>query len=483
LLKRGGLDIYTTLDRKVQKQALDSALDTIPKNDPSGVGIALSAVEPGTGRILAMVQNRDYAVGEKTKKRETSVNWNTDKDSGGSSGFQAGSTFKPFILADWLNEGHSLNEHFPAAKRDYDNSDWKAEGCVEGDVIHVNEWKVANSTQGGSTMDAVGATARSVNTAYVAMEAKLDLCKIQTILDRMGIHRADGTDWRLLPSMVLGSNEVAPLTMAAAYATFAADGIYCKPIAITEVRDASGKELPIPEADCKRAMKAEIAAGVSLALEAVMKSGTGTNRKIPDGRPQAGKTGTTDDNVAVWFCGYTPQVATAVWAGYPTESKRLVNMMIGDEFYTHAYGGLLPGKAWQKFMTAYLENKEPLPFPEVTQQTQLGTQYPVPSVVGLTLQAANAKAYSEGFTVTEGSREYSETVPEGEILYQNPGGGTNVYMSSSNITVVISSGPEPIRESDNPLEEDFGGDEDEEEPDTPSDSEPGENEGRPRPEP
>ncbi|MDR1151812.1 MAG: penicillin-binding protein [Bifidobacteriaceae bacterium] len=486
LLKRGGLEIYTTLDRKVQKQALNSILDTIPKRDPSGVGIALSAVEPGTGRILAMVQNRDYSVGETTKKRETSVNWNTDKDSGGSSGFQSGSTFKPFVLADWLNEGHSLGEQFAAMKSDYSNSDWKAVGCREGDSIHAGgEWKVANSTSGQATMNAVGATANSVNTAYVAMEAKLDMCKIQKMLDKMGIHRADGNDWQLVPSMVLGSNEIAPLTMAAGYAAFASGGIYCKPVAITEVRDAAGKTLPIPEADCKRAMKAEVAAGVSAALQAVMTQGTGVNRKIPDGRPQAGKTGTTDSNVAVWFCGYTPQVATAVWAGYPTESKPLRDMSINGEYFYRAFGGLLPGKAWQAFMTAYLEDKEPIAFPEVSVEIQKGAQVTVPNVIGLTMKGATGVAYSEGFTVSEGSREYSDTVPEGEIIAQSPGSGAKVYLDSSRISVVISRGPDPGRESDNPLEEDFGlgadddGDSDDEDM-PPDDEEPEENLGRPR---
>ncbi|MDR1152218.1 MAG: PASTA domain-containing protein, partial [Bifidobacteriaceae bacterium] len=338
----------------------------------------------------------------------------------------------------------------------------------------VDNWKVSNSTSGSGTMDAIGATANSVNTAYVAMEAKLDLCKIQKQVEKMGIHRADGSDWRLGPAMVLGSNEVAPLTMAAAYATFAAEGMYCRPIAITEVRDASGNKLPIPEADCHRAVKAEVAAGVSRALQAVMTQGTGTQRTIPGGRPQAGKTGTTDNNVAVWFCGYTPQVATAVWAGYPTESKALRNMVIGGEFFSHAYGGLLPGKAWQSFMTSYLKDKEPLPFPEVSVKIQQGSLYPVPSVVGLTVQAANAKAYTEGFTVQETSREYSDSVGEGRIIWQEPGGGAKVHMTTSTISVVVSRGPEPERDTDNDIEQDD--DEDDED----FDDEPEENLTRPR---
>ncbi|MDR1151741.1 MAG: PASTA domain-containing protein, partial [Bifidobacteriaceae bacterium] len=297
----------------------------------------------------------------------------------------------------------------------------------------------------------------------------------------MGIHRADGNDWQLLPSMVLGTNEIAPLTMAAGYATFASGGIYCKPVAITEVRDAAGKTLPIPEADCKRAIKAEVAAGVSHALQAVMTSGTGRTRQLEGGRPQAGKTGTTDSNVAVWFCGYTPQVATAVWAGYPTESKPLRNMVIGGQYFDRAFGGLLPGQAWQSFMNAYLKDKEPIAFPEVSAEIQRGAMVKVPSVVGLTVQSANGVAYSEGFTVSEGSKEYSDTVPAGEIIVQVPSGGSEVYLNSNRISVVVSRGPEPPRESDNPLEEDVGTPEDEDEGDElPPDDEPEEDLGRPR---
>jgi len=450
LLKRGGLNIYTTLKLKNQKMALAAVEETVPKKDPTGVAMALSSVEPGTGKIIAMVQNRDYAAGTSTKNRQTAVNYNTDQNSGGSTGFQAGSTFKPFVLAEWLNEGHSLSERFPSSRTEYSQSAWKAKGCVDGDVLTIGPWKVSNSTGNFSSADAYLATQNSVNTAYVAMEFKLDLCAITEQLEKMGMHRADLTEWQTIPSMVLGSNEVAPLTMAAGYATFAAGGIYCKPVAITKVIDSRGKKLKIPEADCKRAMKADVAAGVAAAMSRVMTNGTGSAVAINDGRPQAGKTGTTDGNIAVWFGGFTPQVATMVWAGYSEGSKPLRNMLIGGVWFTHAYGGALPGRAWDKFMTAYLEGKEQIPFPEVSDAIGRGTTYEVPSVVGMTLDAAKAKANLDGFdVVADGDGEYSDSVPKGQIITQSPGGGAEIYLTGgATITVYISKGPDPDEDDD-----------------------------------
>ncbi|MCL2788813.1 MAG: transglycosylase domain-containing protein [Micrococcales bacterium] len=458
LLRRGGLRVSTTLKKKTQKMAYDAVVNTIPVNDSSGVAIALSAVEPKTGKILAMAQNRDYVAVTATKKnkRATAVNYNTDQQFGGSTGFQAGSTFKPFILAEYLNEGFSLGQKFPGLKHDWGNSVWRAKGCLpeDDDAYHLtSKWDVPNVTKGNATTDAIAATANSVNTAYVYMESKVDLCSATKQLEKMGIHRADGQPWFVRPSMVLGTNEVAPLTMAAGYATFAAGGIYCKPIAITKVTDADGKELPVPEANCKRAMKADVAWGVAKAMQAVMTHGTGTLVALKGGRPHAGKTGTTDEQVAVWFGGFTPQVATAVWAGFSEASKKLQNISINGEFYTKATGGRLPGKAWRFFMEDYLEGKKAIPFPEPNEKITRGEEITVPKVVGLDLPAARLKAEEEGFLVAEGPNDWCDDQPAGRICTQRPEAGQKLRLSeASTITVFLSKGPEPPEnKDDNPL--------------------------------
>jgi membrane peptidoglycan carboxypeptidase len=487
LLKRGGLKIYTTLDKSVQTKAKNAVEDTVPKNDTSALGIALSSVEPGTGEILAMAQNRDFTPGQtSSKKRSTSVNYNTDFDYGGSSGFQVGSTFKVFILAEWLKQGHGLNEHFAGNRSDYSNSVWQAKGCTDSGTYTVQgQWTPANSTRDLPDATAVSATAWSVNRAYIAMEYRLDLCSILKTLETMGIHRADYQEWNIGPSMVLGTNEVAPLTMAAAYATFASGGIYCRPIAITRVTGADGEDLDVPQPDCQRVMSKDVAYGVAAAMKAVLTQGTGTTVQLEGYREAAGKTGTTDEQIAVTFGGFTPQVATFVWVGGPDRNTSMRGLTINGEYYDKATGGRLPGKAWKIFMNDYLRGKEEIKFPVPNEQTQLGEQVEVPSVIGKTLYDAQKIADESGFLVKESSQEYDNTVPEGTIIWQSPLPDSKIYPSQSYIiNVTVSKGPKPndAEDEDNVLGEDSGGGDDEAADDGGggSEDEPGENEGRER---
>ncbi|MDR0945423.1 MAG: transglycosylase domain-containing protein [Bifidobacteriaceae bacterium] len=452
LLRRGGLKIVTTLNLTTQSEAQKAVLATVPEKDKSHVSMALSSVEPGTGKILAMTQNTEYPNGNADEWYQTTINFNVDKAYGGSLGFQAGSTFKPFVLADWLDEGHSLTEQFASSREDYSNTTWKATGCLPDNRYYVGAWHVSNSTGNRAVSDAYIATQNSINTAYVAMEYKLDLCSIMDQLNKLDIHRADGADWNLSPSMVLGTNEIAPLTMAAGYAAFAAGGIYCDPIAITKITEADGTNLPVPAANCRRAMSPAVAAGVASAQQKVMSAGTGTGDVIGDGsRPQAGKTGTTDDNVAVWFGGYTRQAATAVWAGYANESKPLQNMWIGGTYFSTAFGGTLPGKAWDKYMTAYSKGKPKLAFPTPPSSIVSGGKADtdttaVPNLIGMTQAAAQSAADAAGFDLSVSSSEYSDDIAAGRIVSQSPAGGSSVYSGGSFLSVVVSKGPDPSKE-------------------------------------
>ena len=168
---------------------------------------------------------------------------------------------------------------------------------------------------------------------------------------------ADGKPLAQIKSFTLGTNVVSPLSMAEAYATFAARGTHCNSIAILEVTDPSGNRLPVPEADCQQVLDENIADGMNELLQGVMTNGTGVRAAI--GRPAAGKTGTTDSRYQVWFVGYTPDLATAVWAGNPSPPKGgypLSNISIGGVFYGDVCGGCLPGPIWKQMMSATLAN-------------------------------------------------------------------------------------------------------------------------------
>ena len=219
LLYRGGLTITTTLRPKEQKAAYKSVTKHVPIKDKSGVAAVAVTVVPGSGQITAMAQNRVYNNTSETKSRQTSVNYATDYAYGGSRGFSPGSTYKPFTLLEWLKSGHSLNETINASKFEYPFSDFNAP-CTA--LNPYEKYKFGNAEPGSGNMTVLNATKNSVNSAYVRMASELNLCNIFDGAAELGVHRAqpvDGNDKpQVLPSNVLGTDTVAPLTMAAALA-------------------------------------------------------------------------------------------------------------------------------------------------------------------------------------------------------------------------------------------------------------------------
>jgi membrane peptidoglycan carboxypeptidase len=357
LLYRGGLTIITTLDPRMQQIADKEVKAGIPVADPSGVGSAISTVEPGTGKILAMAQNRVYNSTKAAGARETSVNYNTDAAYGGSTGFSPGSTFKPFTLVEWLKEGHTLNEVIDARQMSYPLSAFRAP-CTR---LTGRAWTFGNAEGPGGIMTVLEATMNSVNSGYVKMASELNLCAIMDGAKSLGIHQATGKDYGYFAPNVLGSESLAPLTMAAAFASFASNGTYCEPIAIAKVTDAGGNELPVPASHCRRALQPNIAAAVNYALSHVFQ---GTGKSIgPLDRPSAGKTGTTSENEDTWFVGYTPQLATAVWVGYPEGMIPVRRMTINGKAYGLVYGSTIAGPTWKRFMLQASQGLPVLGFP------------------------------------------------------------------------------------------------------------------------
>jgi membrane peptidoglycan carboxypeptidase len=153
---------------------------------------------------------------------------------------------------------------------------------------------------------------------------------------------------RAVPSFVLGSNEVSPLDMASAYATLAARGTYCKPVAIVEVLDASGRSLGHVDPSCRQVMSQSTADTVTSVLRGVLDHGTGKGARL--GRPAAGKTGTTNGPTAAWFDGYTPDFAGAVWVGFPRDPAK--HPLRGIRGVPIVYGGSFPATIWRTIMVA-----------------------------------------------------------------------------------------------------------------------------------
>lgn len=351
LLKQGGLTIRTTLDLKTQKAAQKAVNKTIPMDDPSGKAAAITMVQPGTGNIIAMAQNRLWGT---EGAGRTTYNYNAERAFNGTIGMQAGSTFKVFVLAAAIEQGLLSNEKIssPPVKtfKNFRN-------CTNGDKFP--EYTTRNSTGSGKFNMREG-TAYSVNTYFVELERRTGICRPVQIASEMGVRTGSGEELAAVPSFVLGSNEVTPLMVANAYATFAAHGLYCEPRVVTEVIDRDGEEIIVGGPICRQVVTREVADGVTEMLREVIDGPLPgrTGGRMALGREAAGKTGTTNDSAAVWFTGYTPDMAAAVWVGDPRGgfAYPMKNIEINGVFYEQVYGGTLPGPIWQKAMLAFHKN-------------------------------------------------------------------------------------------------------------------------------
>ena len=440
LLYRGGLTITTTLDPREQTIADESVHGGVPADDPSGVATALVTVEPGTGRITSMAQNRRYNTTQQHGERETAVNYTADSAYGGGSGFPPGSTFKPFTLAQWLREGHSLSERVDATRFSYRFSEFTA-SCSQLDGRTEYRFGNAEGPRSGGVMSVLDATKNSVNSGYIAMASQIDICGVFGTASALGIHKAGGSSgegpFDPLPANVLGSNSVSPLSMAAAFAAFSNGGTYCTPVAITAVTGPDGGARAVPASGCTPgALEPRIANAVTYALQNVW---SGTANTDPPPFPAAGKTGTTSRNEHTWFVGYTPLRSTAVWVGFADRMIPMQRIVINGQYIRNTYGSTVAVPIWKSFMTRTLEGQAVPGFAPAGPDEVLGRQLPVPWVVGRDAGAAQQALRAAGFRVSVAPAEPGEAAA-GTVLRQ---GLTGTATAGSTVTLVPSAGPAP----------------------------------------
>nr|WP_246318472.1 transglycosylase domain-containing protein [Leifsonia psychrotolerans] len=316
--KRGGYDVYTSLDLDLQNAAVNAIAQNVPQTFPGwDVGGVVTSVQVGTGRVLAMAQNKDYSQDPAvlaTGPNYTAINYNTDYDYGGSDGFQPGSTYKVFTLAEWLKEGHTLNQTVDSRVK----ASWGTfqDSCLGPQNYDSEHWSPQNdsSSETGSHYSALQSTIDSINTGYIGMAKKLDLCGIRKTAQAFDMHRADGTPLVQSAASVIGTNEVAPLSVAVAFAGIANNGVTCTPIAIDKIVGANGAAVPVPPSTCTESVTPAVAGAMDYALQLVMTQGTAVQSYQSTGPrvPMIGKTGTTDGNKDTWMSGASTTVATVV---------------------------------------------------------------------------------------------------------------------------------------------------------------------------
>jgi membrane peptidoglycan carboxypeptidase len=441
----GGLTIKTTLDPRVQAAAQAAVDQQVPRNDPSGAAAAVNMVEPGTGNLRAMALDRTYS--DAKGKSNTKVNLAT----GGKFGFQAGSTFKAFVIAEALREGIPLNLTLqaPAKYTSKVFKDYKA-GRVQPYTISN-----AGDSEAG-TFNLTQATALSVNTYFLQLEERTGVEKPAALAESMGVHVVqDFVDDQPLGrggSFVLGSYGVSPLAMAAAYATFAAHGLYCPPRVVTDIVGPDHKPLAVPAQQCDQVLEPGVADTVTSILRGVIDgpepARTGIAASI--GRPAAGKTGTVNESRAAWFVGFTPQLAASVWLGMPNPNpgpsfgvpEPMKSVTINHRFYRQVYGGSLPAPIWKQAMTGALDGVPVLDLSPADTTVALGNRVPVPDVAGQPYDVARQTLADAGFGVRGGGLVDAGPVPFGATAYTSPRAGRLVTVGTT-ITIYVSNGRVP----------------------------------------
>ena len=314
-LARGGLSIYTTLDVDCQKAALKAIDEGMDAYDDD-MDASLVSIDPDTGDIVAMVGGRDYDSDQFNLATQMSR--------------QAGSSFKTFALLTALDEGVDPDNTFINAS---------------SPAVVGGTWEVSNSEGSGSgSMSLTAATTASVNTVYARLVHGLGAQNVVEMANACGVT----ADLKAYDSIALGSQGVCVLDMASGYATIAADGVYHEPTGISRVENADGEAVYTHQyTSGTHVVDEDVARKATEILETVIESGTGTAASLSEiDQDAAGKTGTSNNGRDLWFCGFTPQYATAVWSGYRVEEA------------TGYFGGTVCAPIWRDYMLSVLDGEE-----------------------------------------------------------------------------------------------------------------------------
>ncbi len=434
-LYQGGLTIKTTLDPAIQAHAMAAVTANDPMGNPAAA--VMDVVHPGTGAVQAMALNRTYG-SDPHDHAQTTINLGVRPVS------QAGSTYKVFTLTAALQRKvpffFRINspQHFTSTVfHDYPvHNDGADEAC-------------------DCTLER--ATVQSVNTYFVKLlESRYfngDLTGPVRDAQRMGLGArslpnslADKIIKDQQASFTLGAPATSPLDMASAFATIAAKGKYCPPNPILSITTPDGHALKLPKTTCSQVLQPKIAVGLTSILkgdpnnqEPWVSYNTASNAALDPEHPAAGKTGTSNDNAALWFVGYTPNLAGSVAVFNPDSPSKEVTTIPGNPGPLY---GKFAAQIWHDAVQPIVADEPAWTWPQPDPSVVNGDSVPVPCVTGADVSSASDTLASAGLNVIPGNEVFS-TAAVGTVLQQSPACGTRVS-KGANVTLTTSNGkPSP----------------------------------------
>jgi penicillin-binding protein 1A len=412
----GALRIETTFDPRLQVAA-EAAVRRLDK--PKDPEAALVAVEPQTGFVRALVGGRNWDASQ--------VNLALGR-LGGGSGRQAGSSFKPFVLATAFEAGMKPEKRY------------RAPSCARPKGF---DKPVCNyGFSGYGSVDLRTGMHKSINTVFAQLIADVGVKKTAEVAKRLGIKGID-LDSKLYGVLALGTQETSALEMASAYGVFANHGLRVEPTPVLRILDVKGETVEDNrQPNGQQVLSPAVADNVTSVLQGVIAKGTGRNADIK--RPAAGKTGTSENWENAWFVGYTPTLSTAVWMGHPQGNRTMANV----HGVPHVVGGSLPSMIWHDFMAEAVKDVEPLPFT---------TAAPLPSRAEFEAKAKvvaeKRLAEREGFDIPPG-RDVEGLPPGGPLWGPAPKPSAKAPPATAPQSTTSSTAPAPSAGAAAPSDED-----------------------------
>lgn len=364
-LESGGLTIQTSFNPKMADIIDKQIRKKVPQANKAGIDSAGVIVQPGTGLVLASGQNTTYS--------NSASNGSSASDfTVSGEGYAYGSTAKIFAVITALDSGWSPNKTLKlpsyntkskpgAPAHAFTHTDFPGRcGIGRGE-----NWVLPNDKPyppAGSNMSLTTATAQSVNTFFATMVSDLGACNVLQTTTKFGVKSGTGKTITATPaSITLGTSNVTPVDLANAYATVASGGMYCPPHPVVSIKDGSGKKLKLSGTSCTRIISKKVAAETTKIFESVLTDPKGTTHGdilLAGHRPAAGKTGTEDGSANIWFVGYTPQMATAVWVGHHQAPKYMKDITLAGHFYKgYVFAGDLAAPIWKNIMDQALKGQ------------------------------------------------------------------------------------------------------------------------------